>query len=76
LFVGPLGALPGMFGYCAATGTHDCFQIGAQWGLLGGALAVSLFDALVMARKQVSTQPTSGVTASLGPGTIAIGGYW
>lgn len=77
---GPLlGVLPGLAGYCAATaGADDCAAHGAQWGLLGGAVAMSLFDALVLGYEPAEgdEDPRYGPTATLGPGTIAIQGYW
>ena len=74
--VGPLGAAPGAIGYCAATGgVHDCAAVGAQWGLLGGLVAVSLFDGLVLANEPAEEKAASSVTLYLGPGTIGVTGY-
>jgi hypothetical protein len=73
--IGPLGAVPGLVGYCAATGgVHDCAAVGAQWGLLGGLVAVSLFDALVLAYEPAPEKPTHAMTLFVGPGTIGIAG--
>jgi hypothetical protein len=81
LLAAPLiGVLPGLWGYCAATGggDDDCAAHGAQWGLLGGSLAVGLFDALVLAHEPadpgVAATPSPALT--LGPGTIGVSGVW
>jgi len=75
-----LGVLPGLAGYCAATGgASDCAEHGAQWGLLGGSLAVGLFDALVLAHEPADDDDAAAryaPTASIGPGAIAVSGYW
>jgi hypothetical protein len=47
---GPIGAVPGLIGYCAATaGVRGCVETGAAYGLVGGLIAVDLLDALVLA---------------------------
>jgi hypothetical protein len=79
LLVGPLiGVLPGLAGYCAATaGADDCAAHGAQWGLLGGALVASLFDALVLGYEPADADDGAEYApgAFIGPGTIGVRGY-
>jgi hypothetical protein len=58
--VGPLGLVPGMAGYCTATGgVKGCATRGIEWGLLGGALVVSMLDAFVLARPIPQTSRAS-----------------
>ncbi|MFO7177428.1 MAG: hypothetical protein DIU78_001900 [Pseudomonadota bacterium] len=55
--VAPMFALPGLVGQCTITwGAGKCAAEGAQWGILGGSLAVSLFDSLVLAWDKPSTE--------------------
>ena len=75
--VGPVAALPGLLGYCSATGgVEECTSTGAQFGLVAGLLAVDLFDALVLAREEVEQGQGSAFmpTLSAGPGFIAVSG--
>ena len=75
---GPLGAVPGLMGYCAATaGVRGCTETGASWGLLGGLVAIDLLDALVLAHEKVDTKTASDrqVFVGVGPGTVTLGGY-
>jgi hypothetical protein len=73
----PIGALPGMLMYCAASDFEDdCESDGAQWGLLAGSLAVSLFDAFALAHDPRPASPQYGVNASIGPGSLGINGYF
>jgi hypothetical protein len=77
--VGPLGAVFGLMGFCAATaGATDCAGDGAQWGLLGGGLSVALFDALILAHASApNPKPSaSNVGLTLGAGTIGLNGRW
>ncbi|HKU45111.1 MAG TPA: hypothetical protein VJR89_43425 [Polyangiales bacterium] len=78
LLVGPLGAVFGLMGYCAATGgATDCSGDGALWGLLGGALSVSLLDAFALAREPVAaSEHASSLGVSVGPGAISVAGRW
>lgn len=76
---GPIGALPGLMGYCAATaGVRGCTETGAAWGLVGGLVAVDLVDALVLAHEKVDVKKAAGqqVFVGVGPGTLNVGGYW
>jgi len=76
--VGPMFVLPGVAGYCAATaGVHNCSEIGAVYGLLGGLVAVDLFDALVLAHEDVEPNETASYApyVQLGPGSVVVGGY-
>ena len=75
--VGPMGALPGVMGYCSASGgVEGCAGSGALFGLVGGLLAVDLFDALVLAHSDADVTGTSRFTPSVsaGPGYVAISG--
>jgi hypothetical protein len=79
LLAGPAGALPGLIGYCAASGgAKDCVAQGAQWGLLGGAIAASLLDAFVLAREteRDAHAQANAPTLRLGLGTIGVAGVW
>lgn len=50
-----LGALPGMAGYCAASGSETrCSKEGALWGIFGGALLMSAIDIGTMSFEHVS----------------------
>ncbi len=76
-FVGPLGAVAGLMGHCAASGgAKGCSSTGATYGLLGGLLFVDLFDAFVLGCEEIEPEQAGGVQASLsaGPGFIAISG--
>ncbi len=76
---GPLGAVPGLMGYCAATaGVRGCTETGASWGLLGGLVAIDLLDGLVLAHEKVDAKQASAqqVFVGVGPGTLNVGGYW
>ena len=77
---GPLGAVPGLMGYCAATaGTRGCTETGAAWGLLGGLVAIDLLDGLVLAHEKVEAKKAAGeqrVFVGVGVGTVNVGGYW
>jgi hypothetical protein len=71
------GAVGGIAGYCAASGTETrCTKEGAVWGIFGGTLVVAAFDIGVLAyervppKEQVSVMPYvvpngSGVSAGL-----------
>jgi hypothetical protein len=75
--VGPMGALPGVMGYCSASGgVRGCASSGALFGLVGGLLAVDLFDALVLAHSDADVTEASRFMpiVSAGPGYIAISG--
>jgi hypothetical protein len=76
---GPLlGALPGLIGYCAATGgVDDCAATGASWGLLGGLVAVDLFDGLVLARERPSRKKKQAYLPFLTftRNSVILGGY-
>ena len=64
--IGPLGVVPGIAGYCAATGgVKNCSEDGALYGLVGGLVAVDLFDALVLAGGSTVPRDLS----------IVVGGY-
>lgn len=64
---GPMFVVPGVAGYCAATaGVHDCSETGAVYGLLGGLVAVDLFDALVLVHDEVA--PARSAIALCSPG--------
>jgi hypothetical protein len=79
LMVGPMiGAVTGLVGYCAATaGADDCASHGAQWGLLAGAAAISLFDALVLAHEPTDDGDARyAPSPTIGPGTIGVRGYF
>lgn len=69
--------VPGVAGYCAATaGVHNCSETGAIYGLLGGLVAVDLFDALVLAHHEV--EPADQACApyvSVGSQSVVVGGY-
>jgi hypothetical protein len=73
-----IGPLAGLMGYCAATGgTRGCTQTGIGYGLLGGTLAVALFDTFSLAYdsdepKQTAYQPY----VYGGPNFVGVGGYW
>lgn len=76
-FVGPLGAVAGLMGHCAAAaGVRGCSNTGATYGLLGGLLFVDLFDAFVLGYEELepaeATKPKTSV--SIAPGFIAISG--
>jgi hypothetical protein len=76
---GPMGVLPGLMGYCAATGGHDgCARAGALWGLTGGLAVVSAIDAFALAYEPVEsdTSSTPPPSVMVGPGSIAVAGYW
>lgn len=75
---GPMGALPGLIGYCAATaGVRGCTETGAAWGLLGGLVAIDLLDGLVLAHEKVDSKKASAqqVFVNVGPGMLSLGGY-
>lgn len=77
-FVGPLGAVAGLMGHCAAAaGASGCANTGATYGLLGGMLFVDLFDALVLGYEDVgpaeATKPKASVMVA--PGFIAVSGW-
>jgi hypothetical protein len=75
---GPLFALPGVAGYCAATaGVTNCSETGALWGLFGGLVAVDLFDALVLAHEDVeeTQQARYAPYLSVGPSSLTLAGY-
>lgn len=75
--VGPMFALPGFIGYCAATaGVRGCASTGAQWGLLGGLVAVDVFDALVLAHDPVVDEHAYRPSLYVGQSTIGVAGYW
>ena len=77
LLVGPLGAVVGLMGFCAATaGSDGCTEVGAVWGLLGGGMAVSLLDALVLAHEPAAAPVRYTTTASIGPGSLVVRGYF
>lgn len=77
LILGPIGAVIGLMGTCAATaGSHDCAGEGAQYGLLGGSLAVALFDALVFARESADRATASNLDVTFGGGSIGLRGNW
>jgi hypothetical protein len=77
LLIGPVGAVVGLMGFCAATaGSRDCAANGAQWGLLGGSIATALFDAMVLANEPAATAETPQLGLMFGPGSIALGGRW
>jgi hypothetical protein len=73
LLVGPMGAVVGLMGYCAASGgARDCAAHGAQWGLLGGSLAASLFDAFVLAQDSDPEKHSHAPHASVGLGSLSV----
>jgi hypothetical protein len=75
--LGPLGALPGVLGYCGATGgVSGCGETGAFWGLLGGLLAVDVFDAFVLAHEPASEKAASLPSLYIGRDRVSVGGYW
>ena len=75
LIIGPMGALFGLIGACAATaGADDCAAEGAQYGLLGGSVVVALFDALVFAHEPASNASASSLGVSIGAGSIGLNG--
>lgn len=76
--VGPLGVLPGLMGYCAATGGESgCARAGALWGLTSGLAVVSAVDAFLLAY-DTDTDDSAGVRANVlvGPGSLTVAGYW
>jgi uncharacterized membrane protein YeaQ/YmgE (transglycosylase-associated protein family) len=82
LILGPMGAVIGLIGACAGTaGSDDCASEGAQYGLLGGSVAIALFDAFVFAREEdkssaTATASASNVDVTLGPGSVGLRGSW
>jgi hypothetical protein len=78
-FIAPaVPAIPAGIGYCAVTGfRHDCFELGAQYGLLAGSLSAALFDALVLARSAPQGSATAAPLQVLAtPTSVTIGGTW
>lgn len=76
---GPMFAVMGIAGYCAATGgVTNCSQTGALYGLLGGLAIVDVFDALVLAHEEVepTQQARYAPTVSVGPNSLTVGGYF
>lgn len=75
--VGPLFALPGLMGYCSATGgTDGCTRTGALWGVTGGMLAAGLFDAFVFANETTDSERARyAPSVVVGPGSIIVAGY-
>lgn len=76
---GPMFAVMGVAGYCAATGgVSDCSKTGALYGLLGGLAIVDVFDALVLAHEEVepNQQARYTPTVSVGPNSLTVGGYF
>jgi hypothetical protein len=75
--IGPMGAVPGIWAYCSATGgVTGCAETGALYGLLGGLLAVDLFDALVLAYEPSPKTDSARdlPLLTVGPGFVALGG--
>lgn len=65
-----LGTVPGIAGYCAASGTEKrCTKEGALWGLFGGTLLVAAIDIGAMSRETVpkSEAATAVVVPFLAP---------
>jgi hypothetical protein len=63
----PMATLPGIMGWCSATGgSEDCIANGALAGLAISSLVVSSFDAQVLAREK-RQMPMVTPTASLRP---------
>jgi hypothetical protein len=73
-----VGVGPSTLSYCASVAlTSRCSNTGAMYGLLGGTLAVSLFDSISFARKPVETEETAYRPYVIGgPGFVGVGGYW
>jgi hypothetical protein len=77
LIIGPMGAVFGLMGACAATaGADDCAEHGAQFGLLGGSVVVALFDALVFAHEPAGNASASTLDVSIGAGSIGLHGLF
>jgi hypothetical protein len=74
MLIGPMGSLVGVIGFCAATGTDDCAETGATWGLLGGGLTIALLDAFVFAYEPEEVQTQSSIGVTVGPGSIGLAG--
>lgn len=75
LVIGPMGALIGVIGFCAATGTDDCAETGATWGLLGGGLIVALFDSFLFAYEpNDAPAQSSSIGVTVGPGSVGLAG--
>jgi len=76
---GPMFAVMGVAGYCAATaGVTNCSQTGAMYGLLGGLAIVDVFDAFVLAHDEVepTEQASYAPYVSVGPSSLMVGGYF
>ncbi len=74
---GPMFVVAGVAGYCANTaGVHDCSKTGAAYGLLGGLVAVDLFDALVLANEEAERpdQASYAPYVGVGPGSLTVAG--
>jgi hypothetical protein len=80
LLLSPIGAVLGIIGACGPTaGSHNCTEEGAQWGLLGGSVAIVLLDALVFAREEVpetAAASASPVDVTIGAGSLGLRGRW
>lgn len=64
-------------GVCAATaGAHDCASLGGQWGLLGGGIAVALFDAFALAHEPAASPQHAQLGLGVGPGSLSLTGSW
>lgn len=58
-----IGAIGGIAGYCAASGTEPrCTKEGATWGLFGGALLVAVIDIGGLSFERVHRAETSSTT--------------
>lgn len=76
---GPMFAVMGVAGYCAATaGVSHCSETGALYGLLGGLAIVDVFDAFVLAHDEVESPEQALYTpsVSVGPGSLTLAGYF
>jgi len=76
---GPMFAVMGVAGYCAATaGVTNCSETGALYGLLGGLAVVDVFDAFVLAHDEVEApeQGRYAPSVSVGPNSLTVGGYF
>jgi hypothetical protein len=79
LLLSPIGAVLGIIGACGpSAGSDDCTAECAQWGLLGGSLAIVLMDALVFAREEEpkATASASPVDVSIGAGSLSMRARW
>jgi len=62
-----LGVVPGMAGYCAASGSETrCTKEGALWGIFGGTLLIAAIDIGTMSFEHVSPNEEAQ-TASIMP---------